>query len=254
MGARHRCSGFASLQRRRRRKCSRPETYSKSCHTPTRLPVVDGSLAATTAKQLAFATVHSASFRGAAAVYCFALGLLASMTSVQPENREPLIVAYLASWHNTPADLLTLPADKLTHVNYAFGKIAEDGTASLADPCLDAGECPGNEAAYPGGNFAVLKELKQKHPHFRSLIAIGGWLGSKYFSDVAATPQSRERFVASCIDLYFRRYPGVFDGIDIDWEFPVKGGVEGNITRPEDRDRLLRQALRSATTHQDYQA
>src|SRR5262249_16924074 len=141
-------------------------------------------------------------------------------------------VGYLASWRYTPANLLNLQADELTHVNYAFGQIAEDGTASLADPCIDAGECAGEVAAYPGGRFAALIGLKRRYPHLQALVAIGGWLGSKYFSDVAATPQSRERFVASCIDLYFRDYPGVFDGIDIDWEFPVKGGAEGNLTRP----------------------
>ena len=188
------------------------------------------------AKQLALAALQSTRFRAAATSVLFTLGLFASLTTVQSANQEPLVVAYLASWRNGPAALSNVSAEKLTHLNYAFGQITEDGMASLADPCLDVGECSGNEGAYPGGNFAAIKALKDKYPHLRSLIAIGGWLGSKYFSDVAATAESRKRFVDSCIDLYFMQHPGVFDGIDIDWEFPVQGGAQGNGARAQDRE------------------
>ena len=188
------------------------------------------------AKQLAVAVLQSTWFRAAAATVILAFGLFASLTTVQSANEEePLIVAYLASWDSGPAALSNVAAEKITHLNYAFGQITEDGKAFLADPCRDVGECRGNEGAYLGGNFAAIKALKAKHPHLRSLIAIGGWLGSKYFSDVAATAESRKRFVDSCIELYFLQHPGVFDGIDIDWEFPVQGGAQGNSTRAQDR-------------------
>jgi len=56
--------------------------------------------------------------------------------------------------------------------------------------------------------------LKQKHPHIKTLISVGGWTWSKYFSDVALTADSRAKFVTSCVN-FMKQYS--FDGIDIDW-------------------------------------
>lgn len=155
----------------------------------------------------------------------------------------PKVVGYLASW-NVPAKRLRiarLPASELTHIFYAFGKIGDNGRAELGDPCVDVGACGprgGGTAlpAKPAGNFRELQRLKARHPHLKLAISIGGWTGSGKFSDVALTAASREKFVESAVDLFIRRWPGVFDGIDIDWEFPVGGGMKGNVERPADRE------------------
>jgi chitinase len=153
----------------------------------------------------------------------------------------PRVIGYLASWgvRTKGVRIAEIPADQLTHILYAFGHISEDGRAVLGDPCLDAGEC-GSEATATGenagGNFAQLRALKQRYPHLQVLISIGGWGGSKYFSDVAATPEARRRYVQSSIDLFIHQWPGVFDGFDLDWEFPVSGGMPENRRRPEDRE------------------
>lgn len=101
------------------------------------------------------------------------------------------------------------------------------------------------------GNFNQLKQLKQKHPGLKVFLSIGGWSFSKYFSD-AAQPANRAAFVSSCIDMYIKgNLPtgvkgdttaggngvaaGIFDGIDIDWEFPGSAnGHVGNHTSPSD--------------------
>ncbi|WP_051967646.1 glycosyl hydrolase family 18 protein [Kitasatospora mediocidica] len=98
------------------------------------------------------------------------------------------------------------------------------------------------------GNFNQLKELKAKNPNLKILLSIGGWTYSKYFSDVAATDASRKAFASSCIDMFIKgnlptdagyggagSAAGIFDGFDIDWEYPGGGGHTGNHSSPNDK-------------------
>jgi len=92
------------------------------------------------------------------------------------------------------------------------------------------------------GNFNQIKELKAKYPNLKVVASIGGWTYSKYFSDVAKTAASRQKFVSSCIDMFLNgNLPaqggyggpgtgaGVFDGFDLDWEYVGSpGGHTGN--------------------------
>ncbi|HEU0237994.1 MAG TPA: glycosyl hydrolase family 18 protein, partial [Micromonosporaceae bacterium] len=96
------------------------------------------------------------------------------------------------------------------------------------------------------GNFNQLKELKAKYPNLHILLSIGGWTYSKYFSDVAKTAASRQKFVSSCVDMFLKgnlpvqggfggtaSAAGIFDGFDIDWEYPgSSGGHLGNHVDP----------------------
>ncbi|GHF93202.1 chitinase [Amycolatopsis bullii] len=102
------------------------------------------------------------------------------------------------------------------------------------------------------GNFNQLKKLKAKHPNLKVLVSLGGWTYSKYFSDVAATDASRKKFVSSCVDTWLKgniapyggaggpgTAAGIFDGIDLDWEWPASGdGHPGNHWSPNDKDNL----------------
>jgi chitinase len=92
------------------------------------------------------------------------------------------------------------------------------------------------------GNFHQLQELKAKNPNLKILLSLGGWTYSKYFSDAAATSASRQKLVSSCIDMFIKgnipaaggyggagTAKGIFDGFDIDWEYPGStGGHTGN--------------------------
>jgi len=98
------------------------------------------------------------------------------------------------------------------------------------------------------GNFNQLKKLKARHPNLKVVLSLGGWTYSKYFSDAAATDASRQKFVSSCIDMFIKgnipaaggyggpgTAAGIFDGFDIDWEYPGSdAGHVGNHHSPDD--------------------
>jgi len=159
------------------------------------------------------------------------------------------VVGYFASWdvRSKGTRIADLPAKDLTHIYYAFAKIGKDGRVVLSDPCVDIGKCDSTAAVNPGGNFAELGRLKGLNPHLKLAISIGGWTDSGKFSDAALTDSSRRLFSESALDLFIRQRPGLFDGIDIDWEFPVEGGLDGNVERPADKKNftlLLRELRR----------
>ncbi|MFF7179430.1 glycosyl hydrolase family 18 protein [Streptomyces sp. NPDC008121] len=155
-------------------------------------------------------------------------------------------------------------AAKLSHINYAFGNVGPDGKcftgnapgeadawADYVRPLDAAGSVDGvaDTAEQPlAGNFNQLRELKAKHPGLKVMISLGGWSWSTHFSDAALTPASRKAFVSSCIDLYIKgdlpvdgarggagAAAGLFDGIDLDWEWPGSAGDVDTVHRPEDK-------------------
>lgn len=150
------------------------------------------------------------------------------------------IVGYYAGWAAyrgyTPDQI---PAHKLTQINYAFAKIDGDTyKIALADPNQDK------------KNFAALRTLRETYPHLRILISVGGWDYSNYFSDAAATQSNREVFAQSCVDFILEHG---LDGVDLDWEYPVSGGLAGNGNRPEDKQNftLLLTAIRQKLDAQE---
>lgn len=138
-----------------------------------------------------------------------------------------------------------IPVRKLTDLIYAFG---EPGAGNV---------CHG-PSAKEDAIFSKLRALRAAHPRLRLLLSIGGWGQAPQYSDAALTAQSRRAFARSCVDSYVAR--AGFDGIDVDWEFPVHGGVPQNRRRPQDRANItaLLEELRrqldvlARTTHRRY--
>lgn len=151
----------------------------------------------------------------------------------------PRVVGYLFGSGGRGRDSLIAAVDgrRVTHILYAFANVSPQGTMVLGSRCRDVGACDSASATLPdtlGGHFAALLALKRRYPSLRTLVSVGGWTWSGRFSDVALTDSSRRAFAASGIDLFIRRWPGVFDGIDVDWEYPGGGGLASNVSRPED--------------------
>jgi chitinase len=150
-----------------------------------------------------------------------------------PARQRPVIAAYY--YHSSAMPVSAIPVNRLTDVIYAFANINS------------AGECYLPDAPTAAADFRALGLLKRSHPWLQTEISIGGW-GAGGFSDAALTEQSRATFVDSCMKLFFGTYRGDFDGIDLDWEFPVYGGPPNLTSRPADRRdfTLLAQAFRRA--------
>lgn len=153
-------------------------------------------------------------------------------TTVPSTTAPGRAVGYYSSWsiYERDVQVASIPAERLTHLSYAFATIANGGCA-VGDRYADIDKAfPGDPSSAPfKGNFRQLQLLKAKHPHLRTLIAVGGSTWSSGFSAAAASDSSRQRFAQSCAD-FVQRYG--FDGIDIDWEYPVGGGQAAG--RPED--------------------
>ena len=140
-----------------------------------------------------------------------------------------------------------MPLEKITHVNYAFANIGVDNRIAIGDPYAAIEKLyPGDtwDQPYAGTYNQLNNVLRAQYPHIKTLISVGGWTWSGRFSDVALTSESRSVFAESCVD-FIRAYN--FDGVDIDWEYPVGGGLPSNTYRPEDgvNYTLLLQELRS---------
>ena len=170
-------------------------------------------------------------------------------------------------------------AGKLTHINYAFGFVGPEGTCYSADPWADWQRPVPADQSVDGvadsddqplkGNLGQLKKLKARHPGLKVLISLGGWTGSAHFSDAVLTPESRAKLAASCVDLWLKgNLPGlpagvaagVFDGIDLDWEWPGSAGNDGNVIRPEDKQNFtlflaeLRRQMKAHDRHDQLTA
>lgn len=68
------------------------------------------------------------------------------------------------------------------------------------------------------------------------LLSVGGWTGSKRFSPMVATAESRKKFINWSMD-FVEKYD--IDGIDLDWEYPGKQAAGCNEFADNDADNFL---------------
>ncbi|KAF8144038.1 hypothetical protein K438DRAFT_1874697 [Mycena galopus ATCC 62051] len=115
----------------------------------------------------------------------------------------------------------TMNVDSLTHVNFAF--------ASISSSFEVIEMTPGDSVLW-----AETTALKSRNPSLKVFLSIGGWSfndppTSGIFSALAASSFNTQTFIDSVL-ITMLAYG--FDGIDIDWEYPVaedRGGSPGDL-------------------------
>ncbi|OJJ69171.1 hypothetical protein ASPBRDRAFT_57699 [Aspergillus brasiliensis CBS 101740] len=135
-------------------------------------------------------------------------------------------VGYYEGWNlerpcgkMSPTDI---PLGFYTHINYAFASI-DPQTFRIAP--MDN---------LTGSLYQGVTALKRQQTNLEVWIAIGGWAFNDpgptrtTFSDMAASEASQNAFFESLVSFMQKNR---FDGVDIDWEYPVTDERGG---RPED--------------------
>ena len=168
------------------------------------------------------------------------------------------VVAYFTDWsvynrNYQVKDVQTSgAAGRLTDLVFAFGTVTGgrcapgDAWADYQRPTPAAQSVDGvadSAGAVLRGAIGQLRKLERLHPRLKVLWSFGGWTGSAGFTAAARDPAA---FAASCkAVLDDRRWAGVFDGIDIDWEYPNACGLGCDHSGPGGLPRLIA-ALRAA--------
>jgi chitinase len=162
-----------------------------------------------------------------------------SLPTAPPSVAGTKVVGYFTEWgiygrnYHVKNIETSGAADRLTHLVYAFGNVT-GGKCAIGDSYADYDKAYTAADSVDGvadtwesdslrGNFGQLRSLKKKHPNLKVLWSFGGWTWSRGFSEAAKDPTA---FAASCRALVEdKRWADVFDGIDIDWEYPNACGV-----------------------------
>ncbi|MFD3953908.1 glycosyl hydrolase family 18 protein [Streptomyces albidoflavus] len=178
-------------------------------------------------------------------------------TGPGPGPREKINLGYFTEWgvygrnYHVKNLVTSGSAEKITHINYSFGNV-QGGKCTIGDSFAAYDKAYTAAESVDGvadtwdqplrGNFNQLRKLKAKYPHIKVLWSFGGWTWSGGFTDAVKNPAA---FAKSCHDLVEDpRWADVFDGIDLDWEYPNACGLSCDSSGPTALKNMV-QAMRA---------
>ncbi|KAJ3250262.1 hypothetical protein HDU77_006849 [Chytriomyces hyalinus] len=151
---------------------------------------------------------------------------LATAFSYRPFYGPPGAVVYYTNWARYSRGTVdSIAFTGISAVNYAFYFVDKNGVVTSSDSWADS------------LNLPALRAQRSKYPQLRTVAAIGGWTGSGFFSDVAASSVARTAFANNVLNLLDSEG---FDGVDLDWEYPGgTGGLWSNSKSPYDAQNFV---------------
>ncbi|MGW8061460.1 glycosyl hydrolase family 18 protein [Streptomyces ziwulingensis] len=175
-----------------------------------------------------------------------------------PGGGEEVKLGYFTNWgvygrnYHVKNLVTSGSAEKITHINYAFGNV-QGGKCTIGDAYADYDKAYTADQSVDGvadtwdqplrGNFNQLRKLKAEYPHIKVLYSFGGWTWSGGFPDAVKNPAA---FAKSCHDLVEDpRWADVFDGIDLDWEYPNACGLSCDTTSAKNAFSSMMKAMRA---------
>ncbi|MFE6909315.1 glycosyl hydrolase family 18 protein [Streptomyces erythrochromogenes] len=164
---------------------------------------------------------------------------------IPPDPGDKVKLGYFTNWgvygrnYHVKNLVTSGTAGKITHINYAFGNV-QNGQCTIGDSYADYDKAYTADQSVDGvadtwdqplrGNFNQLRKLKKAYPNIKILWSFGGWTWSGGFPQAAANPTA---FAQSCYNLVEDpRWADVFDGIDLDWEYPNACGLSCDTSGP----------------------
>lgn len=139
--------------------------------------------------------------------FSIALADINTIAPADPDAPKPMVIAY----HTYYSPKLP-PADKITHLNYAFAEVY------VSDGVYIGFKLQGDES-----KFLETLTLKEQNPDLKILLSFTHTVDNPDnhqdggFSAIAANADYRAAFAQDCLE--FMQQYGI-DGIDMDWEFP----------------------------------
>jgi len=192
--------------------------------------------------------------------------LLPLTTTLHENNKafathtDKVVAAYFPEWgvYDRNFSVDKIPVANLNHILYGFIPICggdgindsakstgaleslkracagrQDYTVAIHDPWAALQKpqqgVTGWDEPYKG-NYGQLMAMKKANPNLKVLPSVGGWTLSDPFYHMD-NKVLRDRFVGSVKE--FLKTWKVFDGVDIDWEFPGGGGENTSLGNPQ---------------------